>query len=170
MFVRAALFFIFESFFVSKRYVPFHLDIMKGGDKRGVMKTTLIILCLACFSAVSPAEETLKSLLKERERLLSSMAELAQEQYKSGMVPWEEVTRANLNLLEFRRNNAGSLKEAIAVQKELVKYLEQLFRDAEKAYASSVGDKMMVLKGRDAWLAAKCTLLSMESRLGVEGK
>lgn len=86
------------------------------------------------------------------------------------MVPWEEVTRANLNLLEFRRNNAGSLKEAIAVQKELVKYLEQLFRDAEKAYASSVGDKMMVLKGRDAWLAAKCTLLSMESRLGGEGK
>ena len=129
---------------------------MKGGDKRGVMKTTLIILCLACFSAVSPAEETLKSLLKERERLLSSMAELAQEQYKSGMVPWEEVTRANLNLLEFRRNNAGSLKEAIAVQKELVKYLEQLFRDAEKAYASSVGDKMMVLKGRDAWLAPCC--------------
>ena len=115
MFVRAALFFIFESFFVSKRYVPFHLDRMKGGDKRGVMKTTLIILCLACFSAVSPAEETLKSLLKERERLLSSMA-------------------------------------------------------AEKAYASSVGDKMMVLKGRDAWLAAKCTLLSMESRLGGEGK
>lgn len=170
MFVRAALFFIFESFFVLKRYVPFHLDRMKGGDKRGVMKTTLIILCLACFSAVSPAEETLKSLLKEREQLLSSMAELAQEQYKSGMVPWEEVTRANLNLLEFRRNNAGSLKEAIAVQKELVKYLEQLFRDAEKAYASSVGDKMMVLKGRDAWLAAKCTLLSMESRLGVEGK
>ena len=54
---------------------------MKGGDKRGVMKTTLIILCFACFSAVSPAEETLKSLLKERERLLSSMAELAQEQY-----------------------------------------------------------------------------------------
>ncbi len=105
---------------------------MKGGDKRGVMKTTLIILCLACFSAVSPAEETLKSLLKEREQLLSSMAELAQEQYKSGMVPWEEVTRSNLNLLEFRRNNAGSLKEAIAVQKELVKYLEQLFRDAEK--------------------------------------
>ncbi len=143
---------------------------MKGGDKRGVMKTTLIILCFACFSAVSPAEEPLKSLLKERERLLSSMAELAQEQYKSGMVPWEEVTRANLNLLEFRRNNAGSLKEAIAVQKELVKYLEQLFRDAEKAYASSVGDKMMVLKGRDAWLAAKCTLLSMESRLGGEGK
>lgn len=99
MFVRAALFFIFESFFVSKRYVPFHLDRMKGGDKRGVMKTTLIILCFACFSAVSPAEETLKSLLKEREQLLSSMAELAQEQYKSGMVPWEEVTRANLNLL-----------------------------------------------------------------------
>ncbi len=61
---------------------------MKGGDKRGVMKTTLIILCFACFSAVSPAEETLKSLLKERERLLSSMAELAQEQYKSGMRPW----------------------------------------------------------------------------------
>ncbi len=29
---------------------------------------------------------------------------------------------------------------------------------------------MMVLKGRDAWLAAKCTLLSMESRLGGEGK
>lgn len=131
---------------------------MKGGDKRGVMKTTLIILCFACFSAVSPAEETLKSLLKERERLLSSMAELAQEQYKSGMVPWEEVTRANLNLLEFRRNNAGSLKEAIAVQKELVKYLEQLFRDAEKAYASSVGDKMMVLKGRDAWLGRQVHL------------
>ncbi len=40
----------------------------------------------------------------------------------------------------------------------------------KKAYASSVGDKMMVLKGRDAWLAAKCTLLSMESRLGGEGK
>lgn len=169
MFVRAALFFIFESFFVSKRYVPFHLDRMKGGDKRGVMKTTLIILCLVCFSAVSPLEETLNPS-QGKGTAFTSMAELAQEQYKSGMVPWEEVTRANLNLLEFRRNNAGSLKEAIAVQKELVRYLEQLFRDAEKAYASSVGDKMMVLKGRDAWLAAKCTLLSMESRLGGEGK
>ncbi|MCC8149353.1 hypothetical protein [Akkermansia sp.] len=134
------------------------------------MKTTLCILCLAFLSSISPAQETLKSLLKEREQLLTSMAELAQQQYKSGIVPWEEATQAKLKLLEFRRDNAESLKEGVAVQKELVKFLEQASRDAEKALASSVGDQMMVLKAREAWIAAKYTLLSMESRLAGEGK
>lgn len=135
-----------------------------------MMKTTLTILCLACFSSASPAEETLNSLLKEREQLLSSMAELAQEQYKSGLAHWDAVIRANVNLLEFRRDNAASPEDAIAIQKELAKSLEQAFRLAEKACASNTGDKMEVLRARDAWLAAKCTLLSMESRLGGEGK
>lgn len=74
------------------------------------------------------------------------------------------------NLLEFRRDNAASPEDTIAIQKELVKSLEQAFRVAEKACASNTGDKMKVLKARDAWLAAKCTLMSMESRLGGERK
>lgn len=73
-------------------------------------------------------------------------------------------------MLEFRRDNAASPEDAIAIQKELVKSLEQAFRVAEKACASNTGDKMAVLKAQDAWLAARCTLLSMESRLDGEGK
>lgn len=135
-----------------------------------MMKTILVMFCLACFSSVSLAEETLKSLLQEREQLLTRMAGLAQEQYKSGLATWEDVTLAKLKLLEFRRDHAASLKEAVVVQKELVKLLEQAFRDTERACSSKVGDTMMLLKARDLWLAAKCTLLSMESRLAGEGK
>lgn len=73
-------------------------------------------------------------------------------------------------MLEFRRDNAASLKEAVAIQKELVKSLEQTFRVAKKACASNTGDKMEVLRAQDAWLAAKCTLMSIESRLDGERK
>lgn len=163
--------FLCRNFFFFQAYTSISiLTRLPGRVKGGLMKTTLCILCLAFLSSISPAQETLKSLLKEREQLLTSMAELAQQQYKSGIVPWEEATQAKLKLLEFRRDNAESLKEGVAVQKELVKFLEQASRDAEKALASSVGDQMMVLKAREAWIAAKYTLLSMESRLAGEGK
>ena len=143
---------------------------MGGKGKREIVKTALMLMCLACFSSASPPEEALKSLLREREQLLASMAGLAREQYKSGLAHWDAVIRANVNLLEFRRDNAASLKEAVAIQKELVKSLEQAFQMAEKACASNTGDRMAALQARDAVLAAKCALLSMEGRLAEEGK
>ncbi len=73
-------------------------------------------------------------------------------------------------MLEFRRDNAASPEDTIAIQKELVKSLEQAFRVAKKACASNTGDKMEVPRAQDAWLAAKCSLMSMESRLGGERK
>lgn len=135
-----------------------------------MMKTALILLCLSCLSSASPGEETLKSLLREREQLLVSMADLAREQYKSGLVHWDAVIRANVDLLEFRRGAAASLQEAIAIQKELVKSLEQACQIAEKACASNTGDRMAALRARDAVLAAKCVLLSMEGRQAGGGK
>lgn len=135
-----------------------------------MMKTTLIVLFLACLSSVSPAQETLKALLKEREQLLISMVDLAREQYKSGLAHWDAVTQANLKLLEFRRDNAASLKEAVAFQRELVKSLEQVFHVVKEARASNTGDSMAVLKAHEALLAAKCTLLSMEGHLAEELK
>lgn len=73
-------------------------------------------------------------------------------------------------MLEFRRDNAASLKEAVAIQKELVNALKQVRKMAEEACASSTGDRMAALKARDAVLAAKCVLLSMEGRLAEERK
>lgn len=134
------------------------------------MKTTLIMLGLACLSSVSPAEETLGSVLREREQLLVSMADLARQQYKSGLAHWDAVIQMDVNLLEFRRDNAASLKEAVAIQKELVNALEQVRKMAEEACTSSTGDRMAALKARDAVLAAKCVLLSMEGRLAEERK
>lgn len=134
------------------------------------MKTTLIMLGLACLSSVSPAEETLSSVLKEREQLLVSMADLARQQYKSGLAHWDAVIQMDVNLMEFRRDNAASLKKAIAIQKELVKSLEQACRMAEEACTSNAGGRMAALKARDAVLAAKCVLLSMEGRLAEERK
>lgn len=129
-----------------------------------------MLMCLACFSSVCPGEEAMKSLLREREQLLVSMADLAREQYKSGLAHWDAVIRADANLLEFRRNNAASLKKAVDLQKELVNSLEQACRMAEEACASNTGDRMAVLKARDAVLAAKCVLLFLEGRLVEEGK
>lgn len=44
-----------------------------------------VALCLACLSSVAPAEETLKSLLQEREQLLVSIADFRQMQYEFGL-------------------------------------------------------------------------------------
>lgn len=133
------------------------------------MKTTLIIFCLACLSSVSPAEETLKSLLKEREQLLVRIADFRQ-QYKSGLCHWDAVIRANLDLLEFRRDHAGSHESRIAVQKEIVSALKEVYRLSTQKLAASAGDSEEELKAKEAWLAAKCTLLTMESRLNGERK
>lgn len=170
VFGRAGLFFLLVNFSFSKRYVPFHLDKDDVGGKRGIMKTTLIVLCLACFSAVSPAEETLNSLLKEREQLLVRIADFKQQQYKSGLCHWDAVIRANLELLEFRRDHADSPESRIAVQKEIVSALKEVYQLNTQMRAGNTGDLGEELKAKDAWLAAKCALLSMESRLGGEGK
>lgn len=134
------------------------------------MKTTLIILCLACLSSVSPAEETLKSLLKEREQLLVRVADFRQQQYKLGLCHWDAVIRTNLDLLEFRRDHAGSHESRIAVQKEIVSALKEVYRLSTQKLAASAGDSEEELKAKEAWLAAKCTLMSMESRLDGERK
>lgn len=135
-----------------------------------MMKTTLIILCLACLSSLSPAEETLKSLLTEREQLLVRIADFRQKQYKSGLCHWDAVIRANLDLLEFRRDHADSPESRIAVQKEIVSALKKVYQLNTQKLAASTGDLGEKLKAKEAWLAAKCTLLTMESRLDGERK
>lgn len=134
------------------------------------MKTTLIILCLACLSSVSLAEETLKSLPKEREQLLVRIADFRQQQYKSGLCHWDAVIRANLDLLEFRRDHAGSHESRIAVQKEIVSVLKEVYLLSTQKLAASAGDSEEELKAKEAWFVAKCTLLTMESRLDGERK
>lgn len=170
LFIRTGLLFFHKSFSILKQYVPIRLDKVGGEGKRGTMKTTLMMLCLACLSSVSPAEETLKSLLKEREQLLVRVADFRQKQYKSGLCHWDEVIRANLDLLEFRRNHAVSLPSRIEVQKEIVRVLKEVYQLNSQKLAANTGDLGEELKAKEAWLAAKCTLLSMESQLDGEGK
>lgn len=135
-----------------------------------MMKTALMMFCFAGLSSVAPAEETLKSLLKEREQLLVRIADFRQEQYKSGLCHWDGVIRAHLDLLEFRRDHADSPESRIAVQKEIVGVLKEFYQLNAQKRAASTGDLGEEWKAKDAWLAAKCTLLSMESRLAGEGK
>lgn len=83
------------------------------------MKTTLIVLCFACLSSVSPAEETLNSLLKEREQLLVRIADFRQQQYKSGLCHWDAVIRANLELLEFAGTTLIPLNHGLRCRRRL---------------------------------------------------
>ena len=128
-----------------------------------MMKTTLLALCLACLSSVAPAEETLKSLLQEREQLLVRLADFRQEQYKSGLCHWNEAIRAKLDLLEFRRNHADSPESRIAVQKEIVAVLKEVHQLSAQKLAASTGDLGEELKAKEAWLAARCRLLEMDA-------
>ena len=49
------------------------------------MRTTLLLLLTACLASASPGEETLKSLLQEREQILVRIDELMKDRYKSGL-------------------------------------------------------------------------------------
>lgn len=127
-----------------------------------MMKTTLLALCLACLSSVAPAEETLKSLLQEREQLLVRIADFRQKQYKSALCHWNEVMQARLNLLEFRRDHADSPESRIAAQKKIVAVLKEIYQLSAQRLAASVGDQGEELTAQEAWLAARCRLLEME--------
>ena len=89
------------------------------------MRTTLLLLLTACVASASPGGETMKSLLQEREQILVRIDDLMKERYKSGLCHWTETVSARLQLLEFRRDHAASLKEGIAFQKEIVALREE---------------------------------------------
>ncbi|MFR0850723.1 hypothetical protein [Akkermansia sp.] len=55
------------------------------------MRTTLLLLLTACLASASPGEETLKSLLQEREQILVRIDELMKDRYKSGLCHWTET-------------------------------------------------------------------------------
>lgn len=128
-----------------------------------MMKTTLLALCLACLSSVAPAEETLKSLLQEREQILVDLAAFRQKQYKSALCHRDDVIRANLDLLEFRRDHADSPESRIAAQKEIVAALKEIYQLKTEMLEGHTGDLGEQLKAKEAWLAARCRLLEMES-------
>lgn len=75
----------------------------------------------------------MKSLLQEREQILVRIDDLMKERYKSGLCHWTETVSARLQLLEFRRDHAASLKEGIAFQKEIVALREEEYRVFQKS-------------------------------------
>lgn len=97
------------------------------------MRTTLLLLLTACVASASPGGETMKSLLQEREQILVRIDDLMKERYKSGLCHWTETVSARLQLLEFRRDHAASLKEGIAFQKEIVALREEEYRVFQKS-------------------------------------
>ncbi|MCD8061593.1 MAG: hypothetical protein LUE13_04555 [Akkermansiaceae bacterium] len=118
----------------------------------------------ACLASISPGEETLQSLLQEREQILVRMDDLMKERYKSGLCHWTETIPARLQLLEFRRDHALSPREGIAFQKEIVALREEECRVFQKSLEADPSLRLEAYRSREACLAAKCRLLEMESR------
>lgn len=132
------------------------------------MRTALLLLLTACLASVSPGEDTLKSLLQEREQILVKMDDLMKERYKSGLCHWTETVPARLQLLEFRRDHAASRKEQIDFQKEIVTLHEEECRLFQEMLAGQSSFRLEAYRSREALLAAKCRLLEMESRTDGE--
>ena len=90
------------------------------------------------------------------------------ERYKSRLCHWTETVSARLQLLEFRRDHAASLKEGIAFKRKLwlsVKRNTVCFRSHWEADPSL---RLEAYRSQEAGLAAKCRLLEMESRVRGE--
>ena len=132
------------------------------------MRTTLLLLLTACVASASPGGETMKSLLQEREQILVRIDDLMKERYKSGLCHWTETVSARLQLLEFRRDHAASLKEGIAFQKEIVTLREEEYRVFQKSLEADPSLRLEAYRSQEAGLAAKCRLPEMESRVRGE--
>lgn len=128
------------------------------------MRIALLLLLTACFASASPGGETMKSLLQEREQILVKIDDLMKERYKSGLCHWTDTVAARLQLLEFRRDHAASLKERIAFQKEIIVLHEEECRLFQQSLAEGPSLRLEAFRSQEACLAAKCRLLEMESR------
>lgn len=124
------------------------------------MRTVLLLLLTACLASASPGGDTLTPALREQEQRLVKAEEAMKEQYRHGLCNWLDTTSATMQLLEFRRDHAASLKEQIVFQKQIISVREEVLR----VYRETEHGSLKECRARGEWLVSKRCLLEMESR------
>ncbi len=113
-----------------------------------------LAIILPVFASAADAQKlTREDIIKQREANLSKILAISEQRFKTGTLQQNEVLKARLDLLRFKRGAASALTEKIAIQEKIVTLREEQKKYAQQQHAVGVVDELAVLRATDDLLA-----------------